>query len=148
MLTTDGETIGHHRGLSQYTIGQRKGLGISGPAPSYVQRMDRDNNTVTVAPRNEVSSHSCSVAQLNWLVPPDRWPSGEIETQIRYNHHGVGSKVELSENGTATVAFKSPQFAVTPGQSAVFYVDDILLGGGMITKARIGQEQNGLDNHS
>ena len=148
MLTTDGETIGHHRGLSQYTIGQRKGLGISGPAPSYVQRMDRDNNTVTVAPRNEVSSHSCSVAQLNWLVPPDRWPSGEIETQIRYNHHGVGSEVEQGENGTATVAFKSPQFAVTPGQSAVFYVDDILLGGGMITKARIGQEQNGLDNHS
>ena len=110
--------------------------------------MDHENNTVTVASRDDVYFHSCSVAQLNWLVPRDRWPEGEIETHIRYNHHGVGSEVELGENGTATVTFKSPQFAVTPGQSAVFYVDDILLGGGMITKARIGQEQNGLDNHS
>ena len=148
MLSKDGKTVGRHRGLSQYTIGQRRGLGISGPAPNYVQRMDRENNTVTVSSRNDLYFPSCSVAQLNWLVPPDQWPKGEIETHIRYNHHGVGSEIELGDNATAAVKFESPQFAVTPGQSAVFYADDLLLGGGIITGAGRSKEQIGLDNHS
>ncbi|MBH30637.1 MAG: tRNA 2-thiouridine(34) synthase MnmA [Candidatus Marinimicrobia bacterium] len=148
MLSTGGETIGRHRGLSQYTIGQRKGLGISGPEPSYVQHMDRENNTVTVGSRNDLYFPSCSLAKLNWLVSPEYWPKGKIQTHIRYNHHGVKSEVELGENATAAVSFESPQFAVTPGQSAVFYVDDLLLGGGIITEAGRSKEQNGLDNHS
>lgn len=148
MLSADGETVGHHKGLSQYTIGQRRGLGISFPEPSYVQRMDRENNSVTVAQRHEVYFSSCYVAQLNWLVPPNRWPKGEIHTHIRYNHDGVESDVEIDKNSTATVKFESPQFAVAPGQSAVFYAGDVLLGGGIITAAGTSKEQNGLDNHS
>tara|TARA_B100000029_G_scaffold301281_1_gene294157 strand:+ start:10157 stop:11248 length:1092 start_codon:yes stop_codon:yes gene_type:complete len=132
IISTEGETIGSHSGLSKYTIGQRKKLGISGPRPSYVKNMDKTTNTITVAPREKMYFSSCQVSQLNLLVPIDHWPSNEIVTQIRYNHRGVMSKIELEPNGTINVKFDNPQFAVTPGQSAVFYSDNILLGGGII----------------
>ena len=148
IISTEGETLGNHTGISQYTIGQRKKLGISGPKPSYVQHMDPSANTITVAPREKMYSPSCQVSQLNWLVPPENWPSNKIKTHIRYNHKGVKREIIISPKGIANVKFDEPQFAVTPGQSAVFYSDDILLGGGIILSGLKSREQNGLDNHS
>ena len=146
-MSSTGEPIGHHNGLSQYTIGQRRGLGISGPTPSYVQQMNREHNTVTVATREKMYSSNCCVSQINWLIPPKHWPPGEIYTHIRYNHQGVKSKIKFINDKNANIKFNLPQFAVTPGQSAVFYSNDILLGGGIITKPSKSMEQNGLDNH-
>ncbi|MDP6297500.1 MAG: tRNA 2-thiouridine(34) synthase MnmA [Candidatus Marinimicrobia bacterium] len=132
MVSLDGEVVGEHQGLSQYTIGQRRKLGVTGPISSYVQQINLETNTITVAPREKMYFPGCRVHQLNWLIPPEEWPTGIIYTHIRYNHDGVESKMEYRENGSVSVKFKSPQFAVAPGQSAVFYIDDILLGGGII----------------
>ena len=148
IISTEGETLGNHTGLSKYTIGQRKKLGISGPNPSYVQHMDSSANTITVAPREKMYLSGCQVSQLNWLVPLEKWPSNKISTHIRYNHKGVKSEINISTAGIVNVNFDDPQFAITPGQSAVFYSDDILLGGGIILSGLESMEQNGLDNHS
>ena len=148
MVSPDGEVVGEHQGISQYTIGQRRKLGVTGPVSSYVQQINQETNTITVAPREKMYFPGCQVHQLNWLIPSEEWPTGIIYTHIRYNHDGVESKMEYRENGSVSVKFKSPQFAVAPGQSAVFYINDILLGGGIIAGAESSPEQNGLDNHS
>ncbi|MDP7060616.1 MAG: tRNA 2-thiouridine(34) synthase MnmA, partial [Candidatus Marinimicrobia bacterium] len=148
MVSLDGEVVGEHQGISQYTIGQRRKLGVTGPISSYVQQINQETNTITVAPREKMYFPGCQVHQLNWLIPPEEWPTDIIYTHIRYNHDGVESKMEYRENGSVWVKFKSPQFAVAPGQSAVFYIEDILLGGGIIVGAESPPEQNGLDNHS
>ena len=148
MVSPNGEMVGEHRGISQYTIGQRRKLGVTGPVPNYVQQIDTKTNTITVAPREKIYFPGCQVRQLNWLIPLEKWPAGVVHTHIRYNHHGVESTLEHGKDGNVTVKFESPQFAVTPGQSAVFYIDNILLGGGIIVGAESPPEQNGLDNHS
>lgn len=148
MVSSDGDVLGEHSGISNYTIGQRRKLGVTGPRPSYVRKIDRERNTITLAPRDGMYFTGCTISQPNWLVPPDRWPDGPVRAHIRYNHQGVESSVQENSGGTLTVEFKSPQFAVTPGQSAVFYGDDVLLGGGIIIEKEASAEQNGLDNHS
>ncbi|MEE9168044.1 MAG: tRNA 2-thiouridine(34) synthase MnmA [Candidatus Neomarinimicrobiota bacterium] len=130
-----GETLGSHHGISKYTIGQRRGLGVTGPEAVYVQSIDSVTKKIVLAPRKEMFFDGCSVGELNWLQDP--WERREIHVQIRYNHSGVSCRVQRSDNGTVTAEFESPQFAVTPGQSAVFYSHDELLGGGIIQEGHI-----------
>tara|TARA_E500000075_G_scaffold127062_1_gene132320 strand:+ start:316 stop:1401 length:1086 start_codon:yes stop_codon:yes gene_type:complete len=130
----NGQIIGKHMGISNYTIGQRRKLGLSGPEPNYVKKIDKKNNIIQVSSREKMFFEECNVKNLNFLIPLEKWKKSSITTYIRYNHKGVGSKIEFLEKDALKIKFKSPQFAVTPGQSAVFYQDDLLLGGGIISK--------------
>lgn len=134
-VSVDGSIMGNHKGISQYTIGQRRGLGISGPEPVYVRDIDPETKKITLSPRREMFFDGCTIENLNLFKDPGKIKNGgPIQVQIRYNHKGVPCRISTSGNGTIKAEFESPQFAVTPGQSAVFYRGDVLLGGGIIKK--------------
>tara|TARA_A100001037_G_scaffold49189_1_gene41036 strand:- start:4075 stop:5160 length:1086 start_codon:yes stop_codon:yes gene_type:complete len=133
-ILDNGEIVGTHMGISNYTIGQRRKLGISGSEPSYVKKIDKKNNVIQVSKREKMFFENCIVKNINFLIDPKQWENDLITTYIRYNHSGVDSEIQFLDKKTIKIKFKSPQFAVTPGQSAVFYKDDLLLGGGIISK--------------
>jgi len=128
IVDTGGRPLGRHRGLHHYTVGQRKGLGLAMGEPLYVTAIDAAANRLVVGPRREAMADRCRVRDLMWdasAAPPD----GRVLCQIRY-HHPPAPGVVTRAGGTATVAFDTPQFAVTPGQLAVFYADDVVCGSG------------------
>lgn len=133
----DGEKIGEHQGLHKYTIGQRRGLGISMNHPVYVIDIDSDNNAIIVGPREHLKSNGLIINKPNWLsIPEIREELTDILIQIRYNSEPVPGKIIPLEDGSRVKAlFDEPSQAVTPGQSAVFYDKDIVLGGGVIEKS-------------
>jgi tRNA-specific 2-thiouridylase len=132
IVDPEGQVLGHHDGVEFYTIGQRKGLGISSSKPLYVIELDAENNRVVVADdsmldRDEFVAHRC-----NW-IPFDNPPqSFEAMVKIRYNHPGASATVTPLAGDSAKVKLHTPQRAVTPGQAAVFYQDDLVVGGGWI----------------
>jgi tRNA-uridine 2-sulfurtransferase len=131
-----GRLLGRHRGLENYTVGQRRGLGIAAPEPFYVIDLQPEANRVVLGHRQELLSPGLTASQMNWLITP---PAGEIEAVavIRYRHPGVPARITPGGDGEVTVAFATPQSAVAPGQAVAFYDDgDRLLGGGWI-EARI-----------
>ena len=132
MITQHGDVVGMHSGLQNYTVGQRKGLGLPGPAPSYVIRMETDTNRLVVGPREELFSPVAWVRNVNWLVP-DAASDGTLNcaVRIRYRHTPAPAVVSMRGN-RVHVEFKEPQRAITPGQYAVFYQGDMVLGGGEI----------------
>lgn len=125
-----GKKVGEHPGYINYTIGQRKGLGLSNPEPRYVNGIDASTNTVSIGTKDSLYSRGCSVSQVNWLLKPERFPY-EADVQIRYNSRPVKAVLKESERGLSVV-FMEPSLSVTPGQSIVFYQNDIVLGGGII----------------
>ena len=132
VVTADGVKVGEHKGIHHYTIGQRKGLGIAMGHPVYVTGINAENNQVVIGPREDVMSSDMLVSDINWISDK---PMPDIFTatcQVRYQHKPAECKVALQADGTCKVEFKEPQFAVTPGQLAVFYDGDIVLGGGWI----------------
>jgi len=138
MATKGGKTVGKHDGLMFYTLGQRQGLGIGGghsekEEPWYVVDKNLKKNKLIVAQGHEHPDlfHSQVIVEdLHWIS--DYTPSSnELNAKIRYRQKDQPCSVNIS-NGTANVTFEKPQFAVTPGQAAVFYKDDICLGGGTI----------------
>ena len=134
ILSTDGSTLGKHNGLFNYTIGQRKGLGISSEAPLYVIRLDTTNNAVIVGENDELFCEKIRVKDLHWLAgnPPDL--SKTYSVRIRYSHKGSDAAIRIGEQGKAEMTFQTPQRAITPGQFAVIYSDTELLGSGIIEK--------------
>ena len=126
----NGQIVGNHTGYTNYTIGQRKGLGLSNPEPRYVKTIDADNNTIIVAKKTSLYSDYCFATETNWFVNPPEEKT-EMTAQIRYNSTGTLATV-YKENDRYLVKFKEPQLAATPGQSVVFYDNDLLLGGGII----------------
>ncbi|OPL15658.1 MAG: hypothetical protein AVO39_07480 [delta proteobacterium MLS_D] len=138
IVTKDGASVGRHRGIHSVTIGQRRGLGIASERPFYVIAIDRDTNTVVVGRDEDQYAAGVTVRELSW-IDPHFDPSGPFKavTRIRYRHSGVESTLTVSPgvNGDiAEVIFLHPQKAVAPGQSAVFYDDDRVLGGGIIDR--------------
>ncbi|GLP97854.1 tRNA 2-thiouridine(34) synthase MnmA [Paraferrimonas sedimenticola] len=140
IVTVDGETIGEHQGLMYHTLGQRKGLGIgglkdAGEAPWYVVDKDMDNNHLIVgqgANHPRLMSVGMMVNQLHW-VNRDAIENGAVlSVKTRYRQKDVPCRVEVVSDDTIKVHFDSPVAAVTPGQSAVFYKDEVCLGGGII----------------
>lgn len=132
ILDESGQVIGTHRGYPHYTVGQRRGLGIAHKEPLYVKELNPATNQIVVAPQASLYSTSCEVEGLNWLVDA---PSGSmnLHAQIRYNSIGVPAR--LTHKGDhVRLEFKEPQLAITPGQSAVFYDDEVVLGGGIIRR--------------
>jgi tRNA-uridine 2-sulfurtransferase len=129
-----GQLLGHHDGIEFYTIGQRKGLGLSSPQPLYVIELDAENNRVVVGDDSALDRAEFTVDRCNWIafdVPPD---SIEATVKIRYNHPGTSATVSSLPDGRAKVKLHTPQRAITPGQAAVFYQDDLVLGGGWIVR--------------
>ncbi|MCS6782040.1 MAG: tRNA 2-thiouridine(34) synthase MnmA [Gloeomargarita sp. SKYBB_i_bin120] len=135
IVNRQGQVLGHHTGVHHYTIGQRRGLGIAAPEPLYVLALDAPNNRVIVGTREEALSPGCLVHRLNWVsIAPPTTPLA-AQVQIRYQAPAVDCWVVPQANDTVEVKFAEPQFGVTPGQAAVFYRDDLLLGGGIIRSA-------------
>ena len=134
IVLTTGEILGTHNGLINYTIGQRKGLGISYKEPLYVVKLDIKNNQVIVGTETELYSNQLEAMNVNWIVNDgNRLEEGlECFAKIRYRAKEAKAKV-IKENGTIKVVFQEPQRAITQGQSVVFYDEDgIVLGGGKI----------------
>jgi len=132
IVTTSGDILGRHAGLHQYTVGQRKGLGISTAHPMYVVSLDRAQNRLVVGEDRELRSATCEVRNVNWIpyvLPED---PVQAEVRIRNRHEPAAAEVVALDATTARVTFHEPQRAITPGQAAVFYSGDQVLGGGWI----------------
>ena len=134
ILSSEGELLGEHQGLADYTIGQRKGLGISSNAPLYVLAMNPYKNALVVGARDELGRDRLIATDVNWVAgaPPAR--TFRAEVKIRYRAAAQPATIAVSERQTASVVFDEPQRDITPGQAAVMYQGDICLGGGVIAK--------------
>jgi tRNA-specific 2-thiouridylase len=130
-----GRVLGRHEGIEFYTIGQRKGLGLSSPTPLYVVELDAVNNRVVVGDDRALERSEFRVERCNWI--PWETPPASIEAtaKIRYNHPGTSATIRPGTDGSAQVSLHSPQRAITPGQACVFYQDDLVLGGGWICRS-------------
>ena len=134
IVDLQGRVLGQHDGIEFYTIGQRKGLRISAPRPLYVIELDPATNRVIVGDDSDLECDEFSAARCNW-IPFDEPPeSFEAIVKIRYNHPGTPATVRPLPGGTVKVELHTPQRAVTAGQAAVFYQDDLVLGGGWIER--------------
>ncbi len=132
IVNLQGQVVGHHDGIEFYTIGQRKGLGISSPKPLYVIELDAENNRVVVGDDSALDRDEFVAQRCNWIPFDTPLETFEATVKIRYNHPGTFATVTPMPNGNAKVRLQTPQRAVTPGQAAVFYRDDLVLGGGWI----------------
>jgi tRNA-specific 2-thiouridylase len=132
IYNTDGKVIGEHKGYAYYTIGQRKGFGVSSNIPLYVTKINPEDCSITVGRKEDLLSSTFSIENANWLID-----SGSIketvEIKIRYRHEAAPGRL-IFEGDSITAEFLEPQRAITPGQSAVFYEGDRVLGGGIIDK--------------
>jgi tRNA-specific 2-thiouridylase len=137
IVSTSGVRLGTHRGLARYTVGQRRGLGHLPAGPWYVVRLEEEGNRVVVGREGEQYSGACALSEVRWVAgePPPR----EIEAQvkIRHSHAAAEARVIPLGRASARVQFRSPQCAVTPGQAAVFYDGEWVLGGGRIEAAQL-----------
>ncbi len=131
IVTTDGKVIGRHQGLHRFTIGQRKGINCPASEPYYVIRIDAENNRLIVGFKQEVLFSQCRVSNIHWINPPLSFPA-EVHTRVRYRHRAASSIIMPIEDTSVMVKFHQPQEAITPGQGAVFYCGDEVLGGGVI----------------
>ena len=133
-LDLDGNVVGQHQGAVRYTLGQRKGLGLAMGAPVYVCAKDMANNTVTVGPNEALYATSLLANDWNWFPFPELTQPLHITAKARYSQPPQPATVYPEANGFARVVFDAPQRALTPGQSVVLYDDDMVIGGGTITK--------------
>ena len=137
-----GAKVGQHTGVWQYTCGQRKGLGAFG-CTMYVKKINPDTGDIHICPKGGEFSKSCAVEQLNWVSVEKIEKTVQAQIKIRYGAQPADGVLHLQENGDVLVEFAQPQRAVTPGQAAVFYNGDVLLGGGRIA---IDNGQLTMDN--
>jgi len=132
IVDASGRELGRHGGSALFTIGQRRGLGIAAGEPLYVTAIDPERNEVTVGPREALRSRNARVSAVTWvsIAPPD----GPVpcEVKIRHQHEPVPATIEREADGGVRMTFGEDVFAVTPGQAAVFYQGDLVLGGGFL----------------
>lgn len=138
VITIDGTVVGKHTGLSSYTIGQRRGINCPGPYPYYVLRLDTESNTLVVGSKSDLLADSCIIETPHWINNEPEIPT-RVFSRIRYSHKGIESTVDFSDN-TWNIRFDEPVSSVTPGQGAVFYSGDEVLGGAWITGERYPSE--------
>lgn len=130
-----GEVLGEHNGLPNYTIGQRKGLGLSGTsAPVYVLELDTDRNAVVVGEKAELGRTQLQANNVNWTLDQQVAAGTKAECKIRYRARPVECTLYPADNGSVAVDFDEPLFGISPGQGAIFYQDELCLGGGVIAK--------------
>ena len=131
IVHVSGKVLGRHQGIYRYTVGQRRGLGIGWTAPLFVVGIDAEKRQVIVGEKEYLSRTKLIIDGCNWSIPE---PTGPISTQcrIRYRHQEVPARVEPLADRQARIVFKEPQQGITPGQAAVFYEGDRVIGGGWI----------------
>ena len=132
LLSTTGEVLGEHSGIHNFTVGQRKGLGLASPTPLYVIQMDGATNAVTVGDEAELLRTSFRANRLNWISVIALEGAIRVEAKIRHRHQPAAATLRPAGSDEAEVVFDTPQRAITPGQAAVFYQGDEVVGGGWI----------------
>lgn len=131
IVLRNGEILGKHNGITNYTIGQRKGLGIAYKEPLYVLNLNKEKNEVIVGEEKELYSSELYANELNWLIFDKLEKEIECYAKIRYRANPAKARV-IPDGNKVKVIFNEPQRAITRGQSVVFYIDDVLIGGGKI----------------
>jgi tRNA-specific 2-thiouridylase len=126
-----GRTLATHTGIHRFTIGQRRGLGLGGGPTRYVTRIDPTTGTVEVGDRAALATHGLVADRVHWLVGPER----DVHVRLRHRHEPVAARVTPTDGERVEVRFLTPEPAVTPGQAAVFYRGDEVVGGGWIARA-------------
>jgi tRNA-uridine 2-sulfurtransferase len=132
LVTADGRVLGRHESISNFTVGQRKGLKVASPSPLYVIQIDSASHRVTVGADAELATRTLRAGRLNWISIPSLTAPMRVRIKIRHRHEPAWATLEPSEAGEVVATFEEPQRAVTPGQSAVFYDGDEVVGGGWI----------------
>lgn len=132
ITTGDGSVVGEHAGLHRYTIGQRRGIGIASSEPLYVVKIDVPRNQLVVGNRSELYGKSFLVSGVNWIAIAKPDSPVRASVRIRYRAAEAPATITPVEAGRVQVVFDEPQSAITPGQAAVFYEDDAVIGGGWI----------------
>ncbi len=132
IVTRDGQVVGHHNGLPNYTIGQRKGLGVASPVPLYVLGKDAATNTVIVGAQDELGMSELTTKDVNWIRGEAPTEPFRAEVKIRYTARPAWAWITPLSGGQTRVQFDAPARDVTAGQAAVFYVEEEVLGGGII----------------
>ncbi len=133
-LTVDGKALGRHQGITRYTIGQRKHLGISVGKPIYVVGINAADNTVILGDEENLFSKKCTVADFNWISGDPPTVPIRCLAKTRYRQKEQPATASVNEDGTVTLEFDEPIRAITPGQAAVLYDGDVVLGGGVIVR--------------
>lgn len=131
-VTTDGTILGKHKGITHYTVGQRKGLGLALGYPAFVLEIRPETNEVVIGTHAESMADSLKAVNLNFMSIEDLTEPMRVFVKIRYNHKGVWAVIEKTGEDEVTCTFEEPQRAVTPGQAVVFYDGEYVLGGGTI----------------
>ena len=132
IVATDGRVLGRHEGIENFTVGQRRGLGLAAENPLYVVALDDRSRQVVVGEAEALLAERCTIERCRW-VPFER-PGGELRAtvQIRANHDGAPATLTDLGDRRAAIRFDEPQRAIAPGQAAVAYDGDLVLGGGWI----------------
>ena len=132
LVSTAGEAIGRHSGVHNFTVGQRKGLGVASPDPLYVIQIDPTSHRVTVGSDAEATTRNLRARDLNWISIPELGGEMRVCAKIRHRHEPASATLRPAGPGEVEVVFDKPQRAVTPGQAAVFYDGNEVVGGGWI----------------
>jgi tRNA-uridine 2-sulfurtransferase len=132
LVTTDGQVIGEHRGIHNFTVGQRKGLGLATGSPLYVIQIKGDARQVVVGQQQELYTRTLRAHRINLISVEDLQEPVRVMVKIRHRHEGAPALIERSGIDEIQISFDEPQRAVTPGQAAVFYDDEVVVGGGWI----------------
>ena len=127
-----GKVVGTHDGVHHFTVGQRKGLGLSSAVRLYVVGIDADQGAVTVGPREALERHELTASGVNWIAGVTLPPSTRATAQIRYRHREAAVTITPLTDNRVKAVFDEPQYAVAPGQAVVFYDGEVVLGGGWI----------------
>jgi tRNA-uridine 2-sulfurtransferase len=132
LVTTDGKVVGEHGGIHNFTVGQRKGLGVSTGSPLYVLQIKGDARQVVVGNQEDLYSRDVRVHRTNLISVADLPEPMQVTVKIRHRHEGAPAVIQKSAADEIGVTFDQPQRAITPGQAAVFYDGDVVVGGGWI----------------
>jgi tRNA-specific 2-thiouridylase len=132
LVTTDGRVLGRHDSISSFTVGQRKGLKVASPTALYVLQIDPASHRVTVGVDAELATRTLRAGRLNWISIPDLTAAIRVKIKIRHRHEPAWATLEPAGEGEVVATFDEPQRAITPGQSAVYYDGDEVVGGGWI----------------
>ena len=132
LVSASGEVLGHHEGIHGFTVGQRKGLGLSSPQPLYVLSIHPDSHAVQVGPDDQLLSQTLVADRLNWVSIPEPDEEIRVTIKIRHRHEPAPATLRVTAPDRIEATFDEPQRAITPGQSAVFYQGDEVAGGGWI----------------
>jgi tRNA-specific 2-thiouridylase len=132
LVTANGEVVGRHTGIHNFTVGQRKGLGVNSTNPLYVLQIDAAEHRVTVGSGEELATKRFRARDLNWITIPELKGEIHAEVKIRHRHEPAAAVIRAVDEHEVEIEFDAPQRAVTPGQAAVFYNGDEVVGGGWI----------------